>query len=54
MTSSQVLVGKITRLKESTGAAEIKLSADEVQSLDRALSNMKMSEVFGGSKAVKK
>ena len=38
---------------ENAGAAEIKLSAGEVAALDEALSHMKMSAVFGGSKIVK-
>lgn len=32
------------------GAADIKLSAKEVKSLDAVLDNMEMSDVFGGSK----
>ena len=44
---------KRERLMENAGAAEIKLSAEEVAALDEALSHMKMSAVFGGSKIVK-
>lgn len=45
---------KIERLKENGEAAEISLSARETASLDRALDSMEMSEVFGGTKVVKK
>lgn len=45
---------KFDRLKENAGAAEIKLSVQEIQQLDYALDNMEMSEVFGGSKIIKK
>lgn len=38
------------RLRENLGAAEIELTADEVQKLDDALDHMKMSAVFGGHK----
>lgn len=41
------------RLKENAGAAEVKLSAAEVEALDRALDAVPMSEVFGGSKIKK-
>lgn len=41
------------RLKENAGAAEVKLSAAEVEVLDRALDAVPMSEVFGGSKIKK-
>lgn len=44
---------KSERLKENAGAAEVKLTAEEVQELDEALNQMEMSEVFGGSKIVK-
>ena len=40
---------KLERMKENAGAADISLSADEVQTLDNALDNMKMSAVFGGT-----
>lgn len=43
---------KLDRLKENAGAAEVKLTAQEVQMLDEALNQMEMSEVFGGSKIV--
>lgn len=42
---------KIARMRENAGAAEIILSTDEVRKLDVSLSNMKMSEVFGGHRA---
>lgn len=44
---------KIERMKENMGAADIKLSANDVKRLDSALDNMEMSDVFGGSKIVK-
>lgn len=40
---------KESRLRENAGAADVKLSADEVAALDRALDDMDMSAVFGGS-----
>lgn len=39
----------LCRLKENIGAADIHLTAEQVQSIDEALSTMPMSEVFGGS-----
>ncbi|MGN1225219.1 MAG: aldo/keto reductase, partial [Ruminococcus sp.] len=45
---------KIMRMKENIGASEIKLSGEEIRCLDSALDSMEMSEVFGGSKIVKK
>lgn len=42
------------RLMENAGAAEIKLSADEVTALDHALDHIKMSAVFGGSKIMRR
>lgn len=44
---------KLERLKENAGAAEVKLTPQEIQALDDALNKMEMSEVFGGSKIVK-
>lgn len=44
---------KQDRLMENAGAAEIKLSANEVTALDHLLEHIKMSAVFGGSKIVK-
>lgn len=41
------------RMKENAGAADVVLSAGEVQALDEALDHMEMSAVFGGT-AVKK
>ncbi|MGI6590117.1 MAG: aldo/keto reductase [Eggerthellaceae bacterium] len=41
---------KIERLKENAGAADVKLTADEVSKIDRALDSIPMSDVFGGSK----
>ena len=40
---------KTERIRENAGAAGIKLSPDEVALIDRALDNMEMSAVFGGS-----
>lgn len=44
---------KLERLKENAEAASIHLTSAEVAALDKALDNMEMSEVFGGSKIVK-
>lgn len=41
---------RISRLKENAGAADIRLSVEELGYIDKALSEMPMSEVFGGSK----
>lgn len=41
---------KLERLKENAGAADIELTADEIKSIDFALDNMEMSDVFGGTK----
>ena len=40
---------KPDRIAENMGAAEVKLTSDEVAALDEALENMEMSAVFGGS-----
>lgn len=45
---------KLERLRENAGAAEITLSAQEVQVLDDVLDRIEMSEVFGGSRLIKK
>jgi aryl-alcohol dehydrogenase-like predicted oxidoreductase len=45
---------KIERMKENAGAADVKLSADEVSAIDQALDTMPMSAVFGGTSIVKK
>ena len=42
----------LCRLKENIGAADINLSTDEVEAIDRQLDSIPMSEVFGGSKIV--
>ena len=39
----------LCRLKENIGAADIRLTAAQVQTIDDALAAMPMSEVFGGS-----
>lgn len=44
---------KIERLKENAGAADIILTAAEVQKIDDALAHMEMSQVFSGSKVTK-
>jgi aryl-alcohol dehydrogenase-like predicted oxidoreductase len=36
-------------LKENIGAADIHLTAEQVENIDAALGAMRMSEVFGGS-----
>lgn len=41
---------KSDRLKENAGAADIKLTAEEIAVLDNQLDAMEMSEVFGGTK----
>lgn len=41
---------KVERLKENAGAADVKLSVEEVRSLDDALDTIPMSDVFGGTK----
>ena len=40
---------KLCRLKENIGAADIRLSAEEIRNLDAALDAMQMSDVFSGS-----
>lgn len=45
---------KKERLIENAGAAAILLTQQEMEALDNALDKMEMSEVFGGSKIVKK
>lgn len=45
---------KKERLIENAGAAAILLTQQEMTALDNALDKMEMSEVFGGSKIVKK
>lgn len=45
---------KKERLIENAGAAAILLTQQEITALDNALDKMEMSEVFGGSKIVKK
>ncbi|MEA4846038.1 MAG: aldo/keto reductase [Clostridiaceae bacterium] len=45
---------KAARLQENMGAADIILTADELRKLDDALSNMTISEVFGGYKQTDK
>jgi len=45
---------KVNRLEENMKAADIKLTQDEVKSIDEMLDHMPMSQVFGGSKIQKK
>lgn len=45
---------KLNRLAENLGAADIVLSAGEVAAIDEALDNMTMSNVFGGSRVIKR
>ena len=40
---------KLSRLKENAGAADVNLTAAEIQALDDALNHMEMSAVFGGT-----
>lgn len=40
---------KSDRLRENAGAADIRLTAEEVEALDQQLEAMKMSDVFGGT-----
>lgn len=44
---------KQERLLENAGAADVLLTSEEVEELDKALNQMEMSEVFGGSKIQK-
>lgn len=41
---------KAERMRENMGAADVKLSAEDVKVLDDALERMEMSQVFGGSR----
>lgn len=41
---------KLERLEENAGASDKVLTIEEVRSIDEALENMEMSEVFGGTK----
>ena len=45
---------KVNRLEENMESADIKLTQDEVKSIDEMLVHMPMSQVFGGSKIQKK
>ncbi len=45
---------KVQRLMENAKAADILLTTQEVEAIDQALDGMEMSEVFGGSRVVKK
>lgn len=44
---------KVERMKENMGAADVILTLNEVNALDKALDNIEMSAVFGGSKVIK-
>ena len=41
---------KLERIKENAKAADVMLTEQEVSRLDKALDNVKMSDVFGGTK----
>lgn len=41
---------KLGRLKENAGAAQIKLTEKEIETLDKQLDTMEMSDVFGGTR----
>ncbi|MBQ9712218.1 MAG: aldo/keto reductase [Bacteroidales bacterium] len=45
---------KFFRLKENIGAADIDISKEEVAEIDRKLDSIPMSEVYGGTKVIKK
>lgn len=45
---------KPERIRENAGAADVKLSADEVAKIDSLLDQIPMSKVFVGSKIVKR
>ena len=40
---------KLCRLKKNIGAADIRLSSEEIKDIDAALDAMQMSDVFSGS-----
>lgn len=40
---------RLSRLKENAGAADVRLTAEEIRNIDAALDAMGMSDVFGGS-----
>lgn len=42
----------LCRLKENAGAADIRLTTEEVMTIDRTLETLPMSEVFGGSRII--
>ena len=44
---------KLERMRENLAAADVNLTFDEVSAIDKALDNMDMSAVFGGT-ALKK
>ena len=44
---------KLERMRENLAAADVNLTLDEVSAIDKALDNMDMSAVFGGT-ALKK
>lgn len=45
---------KLNRLAENLGAADIVLTAGEVAAIDEALDNITMSNVFGGTRVIKR
>lgn len=42
----------LDRLKENAGAADIRLTPEEISAIDSAFDSMPMSEVFGGSRII--
>lgn len=44
----------IVEKKNNEGVADIILTSDEVSAIDNKLDNINMSDVFGGSKVIKK
>ena len=50
---TDLILTKIERIKENAGAADIVLTAEEVNAIDEKLDSMEMSQVFGGSPARK-
>ena len=45
---------KVERLRENAGAADVKLTKEEVSAIDSALDSMEMSAVYGGAPVEKK
>ena len=45
---------KAERIQENAGAAEIRLTGEEVAAIDQSLNSMEMSGVYGGAKILDK